>query len=196
MDEIGTIGVGREPWSMDMLLETRLTDEEHQVLGWVPWMESLKERVGNPRLVLIRNRLTERFTICHWVWGPMDDCPPSVRLVSEIEGFEGDPSSAGWPEGLLPWSVLVHRMQPSTGATLRQQLDRRRRAKRERNQETMARREETAQRFERKGQTMTARHIRMSPWSAGQGDASEESKEMIARAASGRVSVGVGAKGE
>lgn len=181
------IEVGVEPWSRDMVFETRITEESHLVVEtWVPWLESLRDRVGNPRLFLAQNRFAGTWGLMHWVWGPMDKCPPCVRVASGLEAFQGEPNSWPWPEGLLDWGVLVPRMAPSYGKfTLREQLLARKRAREQRSHEMMMQREEVAKRYERQGDPVAARSVRSSPYAVDEG--SQAVTEDLKRAAAGRV---------
>ena len=145
---------------MELVLDAKalpaLTD--HVMSPWekvipdVPWLKSLKRILRNDRIFIFRNHLTQTWVLAAWVYSPKEN--PVRPCCRELESFEGSPLGEGWPEGLLPFPVLVARLASSARETVQSRMEkaasRERDAKRKRL-EDIERRANAAKWMKRKG---------------------------------------------
>lgn len=117
----------------------------HVEIDGGPWLESLKDRVGNDRLFLYYNVLHQSFVLAAWVYSPEEtDLRP---IAMELEVFEDHPMRT--PPS-MSFEVLVKRCQP-----IKEEESRTLRGIRERRY-----REAERKREQREGQLGLAKHYR------------------------------------
>lgn len=102
--------VVRSPYEEALATFTALCEDHEIVPSHWYWMTIVRRWAPDARLFVYRHKLSGRFGLATWVFGPEETDRP---VFMDLETFAADPSVGMWPEDLLTPSVMRLRLRPA-----------------------------------------------------------------------------------